>query len=78
VSELEVVVLSLDESEALRLADSEGLEQEEAARGMRVSRQTFGNILRSARRKVTECLVRGKALRIDGGAVNLENQKFCR
>lgn len=69
VSALEVVSLSLDEFEALRLADLRRLEQAQAAKAMKVSRQTFGNILREARGKVAECLSAGKALKIDGGKV---------
>jgi predicted DNA-binding protein (UPF0251 family) len=59
------VRMSLDEFEAVRLADLEGLQQEDAARRMRVSRQTFGRVLGDARRKVAEALVLGHALRID-------------
>jgi predicted DNA-binding protein (UPF0251 family) len=69
--ELEEVVLSLDELEAARLADLEGLYQEEAAHRMEVSRQTFGNIVAAARRKLADCVVNGKLLRIQGGAVRL-------
>ncbi len=68
---LEQVTLSLDELEAARLAELEGLYQEEAARRMEVSRQTFGNIVASARRKLADCLVNGKLLRIQGGTVRL-------
>jgi hypothetical protein len=57
----------VDELEALRLADKEGLYQEQAAEGMHISRPTFGRIVESARRKVAEALVEGKALRIEGG-----------
>jgi uncharacterized protein len=64
---LEEVLLNLDEFEAIRLADLEGLYQEQAAQQMGVSRQTFGRIIKSARRKVTEALVEGKALKIAGG-----------
>jgi uncharacterized protein len=63
--ELEEVYLSLDELEALRLADYEGLYHEEAAEKMTISRQTFGRILGGARRKLAEALVEGKALRIE-------------
>lgn len=63
---LEEVSLSLDELEAIRLADLEGLYHEEAAGGMNVSRATFGRILDAARRKVAEAIVNGKALRIEG------------
>jgi len=64
--ELEEVELALDEFEALRLADFEGLYQEDAAERMGISRQTFANILRCARRKVADVMVCGKALKIMG------------
>jgi predicted DNA-binding protein (UPF0251 family) len=67
LSALEEVVLTVDEFEAIRLADLESLYQERAAEKMNVSRQTFGRIIESARKKVAEALVRGKALKIDGG-----------
>ena len=55
----------MDEIEALRLADYEGLYHENAASRMEISRQTFGRILGGARRKVAECLVKGKALKME-------------
>ncbi|MDA8425597.1 MAG: DUF134 domain-containing protein, partial [Treponema sp.] len=63
------VILSLDEAEALRLADLEGLYQQAAAQRMGVSRQTFGRIVESARRKTADALLNGKSLRIEGGPV---------
>jgi predicted DNA-binding protein (UPF0251 family) len=60
------VRLGEDEFEALRLADVDGLQQADAAEHMGISRQTFGRILTSARRKVARSLVLGLALRIDG------------
>jgi predicted DNA-binding protein (UPF0251 family) len=69
---LDEIVLTLDEFEALRLADLEGLYQEQAALRMRVSRPTFGRILEVAHRKVADALVSGKALRIEGGPVYRE------
>jgi predicted DNA-binding protein (UPF0251 family)/predicted Fe-Mo cluster-binding NifX family protein len=71
LSSLEEVVLSVDEFETLRLADHEGLYHEEAAVRMGVSRPTFGRVLSSARRKVADALVGGKALRIEGGKVEM-------
>lgn len=62
---LEQVELSLEEYEAIRLADHEGLYQEAAARQMGVSRQTFGRTVESARRKVARALVLGLALGIE-------------
>jgi predicted DNA-binding protein (UPF0251 family) len=66
--ELEEVVLGLDETEALRLADLEGHSQEEVGERMGISRATAGRILELARRKVADALVNGKALRISDGA----------
>jgi uncharacterized protein len=63
------IVLTLDEFEAIRLADLEGLYQEQAADRMNVSRPTFGRILAAAHRKVANALVRGGSLRIEGGTV---------
>lgn len=67
MTELAEVVLGVDEFEALRLADLEGLYQEEAAARMKVSRQTFANIVHAARAKVADVLAHGKALKIEGG-----------
>jgi predicted DNA-binding protein (UPF0251 family) len=67
--DLEELVLTLDELEALRLADLEGLYQEDAAAQMGISRPTLGRVLEQARRKVAEALVLGRALRITGGPV---------
>ena len=61
----EPVGLSLEEYEAIRLADHEGLYQEQAARRMGVSRQTFGRTVEAARRKVARALVLGLALAIE-------------
>jgi predicted DNA-binding protein (UPF0251 family) len=62
MSELESVRLRADEFEALRLVDLQGLQQQEAAVEMGVSRQTLANVLKAARYKVVECLTQGKAL----------------
>lgn len=76
---LEEVRLSVDELEALRLKDLEGLEQEEAAEEMGISRQTFQRVLEEAHRKVAEGLVMGRALRIEGGDYELAPVQFrCR
>jgi predicted DNA-binding protein (UPF0251 family) len=72
VVELEEVCISLDEFEALRLADYEGLYHEDSALKMKISRQTFSRILNEARRKTAECLLKGKALRIELGDHNKE------
>lgn len=58
----DVVVLEPDEVEALRLADIENLYQEEAAKEMGISRQTFGRIVDRVHKKVADALLNGKAL----------------
>jgi predicted DNA-binding protein (UPF0251 family) len=60
-------VLKVEELEALRLKDLEGMEQEDCAIKMEISRQTFQRILITAREKVTDALVNAKAIRIEGG-----------
>jgi len=63
--------LTFDEIEAVRLADLEGLYQEDAAKKMKVSRQTFGRIIESAHKKIADALVNGKALSIKGGPIEI-------
>jgi predicted DNA-binding protein (UPF0251 family) len=68
---LQQTTLTVDELEAVRLADLQGLYQEQAAEKMNVSRQTFGRIIESAHKKIADALVNGKALLIQGGSVKL-------
>jgi len=75
--DLEEIVLNLDEFEAIRLADYEQLYQEEAAAQMNVSRQTFGRIIEVAHKKIADVLLNGKALKIEGGEVALDEKKSC-
>ena len=76
VSGLQEVRLTLDEFEAIRLADIEGLYQEDAAKKMNVSRQTFGNIIEAAHKKIADVIVNGKALKIEGGVVKMMQRQF--
>jgi len=64
LSMLEEVELGVDEMEALRLCDLEGLDQVEAAKRMKISQSTLQRILTSARKKVSEALIKGKAIKI--------------
>jgi len=64
LSELEEVNLEVDELEALRLCDFEDLSQIKAAKKMGISQSTLQRILTSARRKVSEALIKGKAIKI--------------
>ncbi|BBF41410.1 protein of unknown function DUF134 [Lachnospiraceae bacterium KM106-2] len=63
----EVIPLLLEELEAIRLKDLLGMEQEECAKEMEVSRPTFQRILLSAREKIADSIVNGKTLHISGG-----------
>jgi len=74
--QLEVVRLALDELEAMRLVDGEGIYQEDAAVRMNVSRPTLARILDSGRRKTTQALLEGKALAIEGGNTQLIESPF--
>jgi len=74
--ELAEVVLAFDEYEALRLADLDGLYHEDAALKMNISRATFGRIIESARKKVADALINGKAIRIEGGIVKMAAQRL--
>ncbi len=67
MSALEEVVLTLDEFEAVRLKDLEGLDQEECAKKMNISQPTFHRLVTMARRKIADSIVNGKALKIEGG-----------
>jgi len=75
--QLAEVTLAVEELEALRLADLEGMEQSEAAQQMQVSRPTFSRIIAAARAKVADALVNGKALRIEGGTFELAERLFA-
>ena len=61
------VAISMDEFEALRLADYMGLPQKEAAKSMRVSQQTFSRILKKAHRNIASGLINGNTIKIQGG-----------
>jgi len=67
LSFLEEVDLNIDELEAVRLADFKGFEQHQAAKRMKISQSTFQRILISARKKISEALILGKAIKVEGG-----------
>jgi len=73
---LEEVVVSVEEAEAVRLKDLEGLEQEQCAGRMNISRPTFQRVLESARRKVADALLHGKAIKIGGGNYEMAMRRF--
>jgi len=61
---LEEVELTLEELEAIRLKNTEGLEQTQASAKMKTSQSTFQRILASAYKKIAEALIEGKAIKI--------------
>ena len=65
LSDLDEVHLNMDEVEALRLADYEGLYHEDAAKRMNISRATFGRIVGAAHRKIADAILHGKAVKIE-------------
>jgi uncharacterized protein len=75
--DLEQLPLAVDELEAIRLVDLEGLSHEQAASAMGVSRQTVGRVLEAGRAKVAEALVTGKAILIGGGQYRVESRRLC-
>jgi len=67
LSELEEVVILVEEYEAVRLKDLEELDQEECARRMNISQPTFHRLILSARKKIADAIIKGKAIKIKGG-----------
>ena len=74
---LSEVVLMPDEYEAIRLADFEEMYQADAAAKMGISRQTFGNIVKSAHKKIAEALIKGKAIKIECSTVKVPDIYTC-
>ena len=71
LSKLEGISLTLDEFEAMRLADFEGLKQVDAAKEMKISRPTFSRVISSAHNKIGDALVNIKAIKIEGGCCEI-------
>ena len=66
---LDEVVLAVDEYEAIRLKDLQGLEQEQAAKKMNISQPTFQRLLKDARKKISDAIINGKAIKVEGGNI---------
>ncbi len=67
IRELEEVVFTVEEFESIRLKDLKGLDQEECAKSMNISQPTFHRLVLTARQKIADAIVNGKAIRIQGG-----------
>jgi predicted DNA-binding protein (UPF0251 family) len=70
------VSLQYDEYETIRLLDYEGMNQDQAAKQMNVSRPTLTRIYEKARKTIAQALVEGKMIVIEGGNVQFEKQWF--
>lgn len=77
--DLEAVILSIDEYEALRLIDREGFSQEQCGEYMHIARATVQQIYAAARRKLADALVEGRPIRIEGGHYRLcdGREEYC-
>ena len=73
---IDMVFMEMDEYEAIKLCDFEGLNQEEAASVMGVSRPTLTRIYASARKKIASVLVENRPLLIQGGKVSFDDKWF--
>jgi len=79
LADLEESMLSIDEFEAIHLKDLDGKEQEECAKMMGISQPTFHRLILSARKKIADAIVNGKAIKIKGGntKINSKIHKGC-
>jgi len=73
MTDLEEITLGNDELEAIRLKDLLGLSQGEAAKEMHISQPTFHRLVLTARQKIADAFVNGKAVRIEGGNIDLDD-----
>ncbi|MCK4808827.1 MAG: DUF134 domain-containing protein, partial [Candidatus Aenigmarchaeota archaeon] len=70
-TDLEESILAVDEFEAVRLKDLECLGQDECAKRMDISQPTFHRLILSARKKIADAIVNGKAIKISGGVFKM-------
>lgn len=71
LSELSEVILAVDEFEAVRLKDLKEMDQESSAKKMNISQPTFHRLVISARKKIADAIVNGKAIKIEGGTYKM-------
>ena len=69
---LEEVVLKYEEVEALRLKDVDGLDQTVAAKKMKIYQPTFFRVISNARKKVADAIIKGKAIKVEGGEYKVD------
>ncbi len=71
--DLNRILLTLDEFEAIRLADQLGYSHASAADEMEISRSTFTRLIEKARKKIADFVIQGKLLSIEGGSIHFRN-----
>ena len=71
IRKLKETIITVDEVEAIRLKDLEEMDQESAAKKMDISQPTFHRLLNEARKKISDAIINGKAIRIEGGTFEL-------
>ncbi len=76
----EIIALTIDEYETIRLIDYEGMSQEQCAEGMNVARTTVQRMYVEARKKISDCIINGRLMKIEGGDYMLcdETEGECR
>jgi len=65
ISQLEEINLTIEEFESIRLIDFEKISQSEAGKKMQISQPTLSRIIQSARNKIAEAIIEGKAIKIN-------------
>lgn len=74
----EIVEITVDELETVRLIDYKGLTQQECAKQMQVARTTITSVYDSARYKISDSILQDKELKVQGGEYELcENSRYC-
>ncbi|MCK5084333.1 MAG: DUF134 domain-containing protein [Candidatus Pacebacteria bacterium] len=76
LSHLLEINLTIDELETIRLKNYKGLEQTECAKRMKISQSTFQRILCLANKKIADALINGKAIKIEGGVIKMNEEKI--
>ena len=71
---LEEIKVTFSEVEAMRLIDVEKMDQKKAAKKMGISQPTLSRLLKECRRKLSEAIVNGKSIKIEGGIYKMTNQ----
>jgi len=72
---LNEITINIEDIEALRLKDYEGLSEIKAAKKMGISQSTFNRIIKSAHKKIAEAISKGYAIKIEGGNFKVINEK---